>query len=58
MKTDRPTAERWAELINYTHGVDWYNWEYMAARKSSLKYKYRIAEPVLDMQNDLKSATL
>lgn len=58
MKTDRPTAERPAELINYSDGADQLNWEYMAARKSSLKYKQRIGEPVLNMQNDLKSAKL
>lgn len=58
MKTDRPTAERSAELINYSDGVDYFNWEYIAARKSSLKYKYQNGGPVLNMQNDLKSAKL
>lgn len=58
MKTDRPAAERPAEPINYFNGVDQFHWEYMEARKSSLKYKYRRGDPVLNMQNDLKSAKL
>lgn len=58
MKTDRPAAERPAEPINYFNGADQFNWEYMGARNSSLKYKYRTGGSVLNMQNDLKSAKL